>query len=529
NNGPTSRECWYSGWDVNCDTDTQWPQTGETKTYNFELTEQNLSPDGHERPMMVINGQYPGPTIEANWGDTISVTVKNSLQDNGTSIHWHGFRQYHTNTQDGTNGITECALAPGASRTYTFVASQFGTSWYHSHYSMQYANGVVGPIVIHGPASANYDIELDPIALTDWFYEDAFPLYTDASHAQGPPTANNTLVAGKMVAPSGGSGGEYYVAKLTPGKKHLVRFVNTGINNYFHVGLDNHKMQVVGADFVPIKPYTTDSIVIGVGQRYDVIIDADQSVDNYWLRIGTGNGGQGDASTFCDGPNANEGNVKAIFRYNGAADSNPSTDGTLPTGCYDETSTTPIVSTDVPNGLPKDFEVTFTPADASGNVVQWLVNNSAININWDKPTLQYVEDSQTSYPSSDNVYEINVAAGDWTYWVLHQDASNPPLPHPIHLHGHDFWVLAQGDGTFDGTLNLTNPTRRDTATLPAGGHLVLAFPADNPGAWLMHCHIPFHISGGLGLQFLERKDDILSTVGSLSAFDDECKKWDAYE
>jgi len=57
---------------------------------------------------MLINNQYPGPTITANWGDMIRVTVRNMLQHNGTSLHWHGIRQLLTNTQDGANGITEC-------------------------------------------------------------------------------------------------------------------------------------------------------------------------------------------------------------------------------------------------------------------------------------------------------------------------------------------------------------------------------------------------------------------------------------
>jgi FtsP/CotA-like multicopper oxidase with cupredoxin domain len=64
----------------------------------------------------------------------------------------------------------------------------------------------------------------------------------------------------------------------------------------------------------------------------------------------------------------------------------------------------------------------------------------------------------------------------------------------IHLHGHDFYVLGTGLGTFDknnaaALLQWTNPTRRDVAMLNAGGWLVIAFLTDNPGAWLMHCHI----------------------------------------
>jgi FtsP/CotA-like multicopper oxidase with cupredoxin domain len=212
--------------------------------------------------MIVFNGQYPGPAIVANWGDTIEVTVVNNLSDNGTSIHWHGLRQLHSNQMDGTNGITECPIAPGETKVYTFKATEYGTSWYHSHYSVQYGDGLVGPIIINGPASANYDIDLGTLPLTDWYDTPQFTLL--ASRPQAPPTAQSVLV--------NGAGGTAPLTKLTltPGKKHLVRFINTGINAFFHVALDGHQFTIIAADFVPIKPYTADQFVIGVGMHRHV-------------------------------------------------------------------------------------------------------------------------------------------------------------------------------------------------------------------------------------------------------------------
>lgn len=135
----------------------------------LDITNTTMAFDGVARPVMVINGQYPGPTIEANWGDTLEIHVKNSLTNNGTSIHWHGLRQLGTNQQDGTNGLTECPIAPGVTKVYKFRATQYGTSWYHSHYSVQYGDGILGTMIIHGPSTANYDIDLGTLPLTDWF------------------------------------------------------------------------------------------------------------------------------------------------------------------------------------------------------------------------------------------------------------------------------------------------------------------------------------------------------------------------
>jgi hypothetical protein len=103
------------------------------------------------------------------------------------------------------------------------------------------------------------------------------------------------------------------------------------------------------------------------------------------------------------------------------------------------------------------------------------------------------------------------------------------ITHPIHLHGHDFWILAQKSGPWDGTTNgfmMTNPPRRDTAVLPALGHLAIAFRLDNPGTWLLHCHIVWHASQGLALEFVESEDSIDVRSKDMGKFQDLCKSWD---
>lgn len=102
--------------------------------------------------MLLVNGQFPGPTLEANWGDIFSVTVKNRITGptEGTSLHWHGLLQRNTSWYDGVPSVGQCPIAPGSDFTYTFRAGLYGTSWYHSHYSAQYADGLFGPMIIHG-------------------------------------------------------------------------------------------------------------------------------------------------------------------------------------------------------------------------------------------------------------------------------------------------------------------------------------------------------------------------------------------
>ena len=86
----------------------------------------------------------------------------------------------------------------------------------------------------------------------------------------------------------------------------------------------------------------------------------------------------------------------------------------------------------------------------------------------------------------------------------------------MHLHGHNFWVVAEGVGQFNGIVNSINPQRRDTQLIQPAvgdqpGFLVLEFNADNPGVWPFHCHIAWHVSSGLYVNIMERPDDITET------------------
>ena len=174
-NSPTNRQSWCGGLDINTDYTFTWPDTKKTVKYDFTIFNTTCNFDGSGlRECLAISATgniadatVPGPLIEANWGDTIQVTLTNQMSDNGTAIHWHGIRQLGTNPQDGVPGVTECALAPGQSRTYTFQATQYGSSWYHSHYLTQYGDGIRGPIIIHGPATSNYDVDMGTVMVDD--------------------------------------------------------------------------------------------------------------------------------------------------------------------------------------------------------------------------------------------------------------------------------------------------------------------------------------------------------------------------
>ena len=225
-NGPFTRACWKDGFSIATDFDQKFPTTGKTVYHDLTITNSTCNPDGNgDRLCLLINGQYPGPAITAAWGDRLEITVHNKMQDNGTSMHWHGVRQYNSVGYDGVNGITECPIAPGDSKVYKFQATQFGTSWYHAHYSSQYGDGIVGAIVFDGPASANYDLDLGPYTVNDWYYKTAFQvdaLTLQALQKQGPgPSGDNILINGTNKNAAGG--GSYGAVTIKKGKKYIAK------------------------------------------------------------------------------------------------------------------------------------------------------------------------------------------------------------------------------------------------------------------------------------------------------------------
>jgi len=149
----TRRGCWLEDgkggiFSLNTDYEKSAP-IGVLRKYNLTLGAHNINTDGKNfTEAKTFNKEYPGPWIQACWGDTIEVTV--TVEEGfyqGTAVHWHGIRQLRSLEMDGVPGVTQCPIAPQSTFVYNFSAIQYGSSWYHSHYSLQYADGALGPLV----------------------------------------------------------------------------------------------------------------------------------------------------------------------------------------------------------------------------------------------------------------------------------------------------------------------------------------------------------------------------------------------
>lgn len=521
---------------------TNPPNTGVVRSYNFVLERGIMAPDGVQRDVILINGQFPGPTIEANWGDTIQVTVVNKITGpvEGTSLHWHGLLQQGTPWQDGVPGITQCPIAPGDSFTYSFLADLYGTSWYHAHYSAQYAAGLFGAMVVHGPANADYDEDLGPVLLTDYYHGEYYDLVEDVMGtdlAKVAPYSDNNLINGKgtydcnlvkngtTCTPNAG----YAKFQFTKGEKYRLRLINAGAEGLQKFSIDNHKLTVMAYDFVPIQPYTTEIITLGVGQRADVIVEATGGAsDAVWMR-----------SVISNCSLANQPYAYAMVYYQNAntnlkPNSTAWTHTTDICANDDLSKTVPYYQITPPNTPAKEVVVDINfGLNSTGNLL-WTMNNSTFRTCYNDPALFRAQDLITSpnstfeYPEEWNVYDMGNAS---SIRVIVNNLT--PVAHPMHLHGHNMYVLSEGMGEWDGTtVNPSNPARRDTQMLrPAAadgtpGYMVMQFDADNPGMWPFHCHIAWHVSGGLYINILERPDAI--PTGRPGGFNDMCTAWGQY-
>jgi len=287
----------WSQLDLSTDYYDHHPETGVIRSYDFTISRGILAPDGYEREVILVNGAFPGPLIEANWGDTIQVTVHNNISttQEGVSLHWHGFLHHQKPWEDGVPAVTQCPIPPGKSFTYSFEAELYGTTWYHSHYSAQYAAGLFGPMVIHGPHTSPYDVDLGPVMLSDWYHRDYFDLVEETMKANSTPViSDNNMINGKAnfdcstLSPQDTttcqSDAGLASFRFQRGKTHRLRLINSGSEGLQRFSIDGHNMTVIANDFVPVVPYDTNVVTLGIGQRTDVLVKADGVLDAYWMR-----------------------------------------------------------------------------------------------------------------------------------------------------------------------------------------------------------------------------------------------------
>ncbi|KAL2130090.1 hypothetical protein VTI74DRAFT_6911 [Chaetomium olivicolor] len=197
---------------------------------------------------ILINGQFPGPLIEANW----HLKVKNDIGDpiDGTAIHWHGFLQKNSPWMDGLPGITQCPIAPGKTFTYTFVADSYGTT----------------------KRTTNPCPDIGPILRTDYYHRYHFNVMAIPAVNTLINDSNNFNCSLKVPGDNTPckSNARFAKFKFQRGRKHLLRVVNTGASVLQMFSVDGHNMTVIANDSVPVMPYRAQYVIVETGTNENV-------------------------------------------------------------------------------------------------------------------------------------------------------------------------------------------------------------------------------------------------------------------
>jgi len=396
----------------------------------------------------------PGPVLRTTAGDLLRVEVTNQLTAE-TSVHWHGVAL--SNDMDGVPGITQDPIRAGTAFTYEFTTPDPGTYFFHPHSGVQLDRGLYGVLVVEDPAEpGGYDLEW-VVVLDDWI---------DGT-GQTPDDVLAGLVSmsgmghGGMMGESmhssmlGGAGDVDYPLYLLngrtpdapvtltgkPGQRARLRIVNAGSDTAFRVALAGHRLTVTHSDGFRVEPVTTDALLIGMGERYDVIVDLG---DGVFPLVASAEGKTGAAL--------------AVVRTGG---------GTPPLGgtTIPELGRRVILGSNLSAdpGVRLDDRAVDRRLDVviAGSMMpyRWTINGAA-------------------FPSHT---PLDVAPGERVRLRLRNRSM---MFHPMHLHGHSFGLVDGG-------------ARKDTVIVRPMESLEVDVEADNPGQWALHCHNLYHAETGM--------------------------------
>ncbi|KAH9887752.1 hypothetical protein F4778DRAFT_786127 [Xylariomycetidae sp. FL2044] len=565
----------------------------QVREFTFNISQASAAPDGFQKPMILVNGQSPGPLIEANIGDTVRVHVNNFMGNWSTTIHWHGIDQKNTTWMDGVAGVSQCGIPPGRNFTYEFqVAGQRGTYWYHAHLSVQYSDGLYGPLIIHDPEELVPETDEEKIVFVGDLYHTygsvLLTSYLNPTSEWVPfesgvePLADNILINGQNTyncsvnsttyppdltrtttsAPNcTGDAGRLWSTKVQSNQRIRLRLINASSFLSYWFSIDNHTLTIVELDGTEIEPLAARGVYLNIGQRVSVVVETNQTRGNYYMRAtlpqtcflpyapytsaGLEAAGYGarailsyDDVDLAEAPLGLAGNTSNPFGVD-----NNGVRGDVWEGCDDMPFDMPVpmrqaAAYEVGEGNRHYIEYVFRQAQ---DVNRIFINKTAYAPLPDNATLwkaieqQFDPSEANSYNSWDfglNQQVLLVPDGGKGAQIVIN--SRDAMEHPWHLQltrlrrfsgwgkGYFGQVGESDDGNKNGTTetttttwNLENPMRRDTVTVPAFSHVVIRFEADNPGLWALHCHVAWHMEGGMFVSLAERPSDLVKLVAGM--------------
>jgi len=463
-------------------------ENGDTLRLESGLVRRTLR--GKSFIMYGFNGQHPGPLIDVRKGATVVVQFHNGI-DQPSAVHWHGVRL--DNRFDGVPGVTQDAVAPGATFTYVVRFPDSGIYWYHPHVreDIQQDLGLYGNIMVRS-TSPGYlapvnreqvlmldDLLMDGDGLTPWGA-------TSPTHALMGRFGNVMLVNGEP----------RYDLEVKRGE--IVRFYFTNASNarLFNLSFPGARMKVVASDVGKFeREEWVSSVVIAPAERYVVdvefsrpgrtaLVNRIQALDHMFGTFSPEADTLGAVRVRDVPATPRYGAEFARLRRNGdvAAELAPYRSS------FDAAPTHSLVLTMRTRGLPAAVSNMLIGINAP---VEW--NDGMAMMNW------VATGDEVSWVLRDPATGKENMAIDWHFRVgqvakirvFNDPSSSHAMDHPLHLHGQRFLVVSR-DG-----VPATNLVWKDTAIIPTGETVDLLVDMANPGRWMIHCHIAEHLGAGM--------------------------------
>ncbi|MFF3968991.1 multicopper oxidase family protein [Streptomyces rubiginosohelvolus] len=427
--------------------------------------------------------RLPGREVRVTAGDTLALTLANHLPQ-PTSLHWHGLAL--RNDMDGVPGLTQRDIAPGAEFAYRFAVPHPGTYWFHPHSGVQQDRGLYAPLIVEDPKEPlAYDKEW-VVVLDDWVdgVDGSTPdavleelsggmsggghggmdhgAHTMPKDKEDPKKEEgggpSRMMMGARSELLGGDAGDvaypHYLVngrvaddpetfRARPGDRIRLRIINAGGDTAFRVALGGHRMTVTHTDGFPVRHTTGDALLLGMGERYDVLVTAGDGVFPL--------------TALAEGKKAA---ALAVLRTgSGAAPAASVRPKELEEKVVEAGRLAPDPSVALPSRLPdRTIRMRLTGGMAT---YDWAFDGQPYDAKQRRP----------------------VEAGERVRLIFDNGTA---MWHPLHLHGHTFALGGNAAGA-----------RKDTAIVLPHRSLTVDFDADNPGLWMVHCHNVYHAEAGM--------------------------------
>jgi FtsP/CotA-like multicopper oxidase with cupredoxin domain len=436
-----------------------------------DITEFRLTPRAAARVALVgaphpktevwsYNGGVPGPEIRVKQGSRLKIIVENRLKED-TTVHWHGLRVPFK--MDGVSHLTQKPIAPGGQFTYEFDLPDAGTYWYHPHERgfEQVARGLYGPLIVEEREPVKVDRDITWV-MDDWrLKQDAqiagdFGNVMDIGHAG---RIGNTVTVNGVVPDT---------FPVRAGERVRLRLINVANARNFALDFVGHNPWVIALDGQPVAPHRLGKggIVLGPAMRADLIIDMEQApgarftvTDRFYSRREY----RLLDLVYNDTPPLRAHPLGAPIGL--AANTMPEPD--LKSAIRHEIVLGGGMMGRMSSAMVKGKRVDIRDMMHLGKM--WAINGVAST-------------GHVMHPA------LTLARGRSHILAMKNDTR---WPHPMHLHGHSFRVI-----TRNGQPTL-HKEWRDTVLMAPGEKVDVAFVADNPGDWLLHCHVLEHMAGGM--------------------------------